>query len=632
MQEPHWTELEGSDRARECLATGEALWCEGASYRSACREALRRYHGTAELGYETSNGQSDQRPLAWGMTRSMVSTVVSRIGALQAPRAQFVTSDAEWGTRRKASKLDDFFDALALQECHPYTSVHDLRIAILQDAALMGRGWAQLSADPEGARIVTERVLPWEVCYDSRDARYGCPREWWRVYPIGRMALAAAYPEHAQQIESAQAATEDGVSDAALDWYASGFSRQDRVQVYECWRVAVGEDEGRHVIGIHGQSGDLLLLDEEWEFEGPPLVSMQWDHAIVGARGLSLADEVRTSEDAVNEHLWRMQNAIRRTSVNTLLAMDGAVIDGDTVDTGIIRYTGAPPQLYSPPPFDASHMQWAQTLWGKAFELTGIGQMAATGERQPGMTSGAAIRASASQQDLRFAWLTRQQGDFIVQWARWGNRLLGKLAADGVDVMARVPGATSMRRVEYRSLELGEDDFLVQVHPVSESKGSPAARLEEAEELLQRGLLTPQQYAAATSGSLDTPYWRKWSTRQEELVDCYIERWMDATPEDVERVRANGGYWDEERGIPMVPTPEMWMDIGAASVQVALSYMEAQMESAPDYVLQYMRTFLAGCDLVAKKIAESAAPPPPPPTEDGPAQGAPGPIHGEPMP
>jgi hypothetical protein len=561
----------------------------------------------------------------------MVSTVVSRIGALQAPRAQFVTSDAEWSTRRKASRLDDFFDALALQECPPYVSVHDLRIAIFQDAALMGRGWAAMCGDEEGARVLTERVLPWEIVYDSRDARYGCPREWWRVYPMSRDALISRYG-HKSEVEQAPSAPDDTVAQSALDWCGQTTLTQERVQVFECWRVSVGEDPGRHCIGIEGGSGPLLLLDEEWEFDSPPLIGMQWDHPIVGARGLSLADEVRTSENAVNEHLLRMQDVIRRTSISQLLAMRGSVGgDEDTVDASITWYDGQPPQLYAPAPFDASHMQWAQTLWGKAFELTGIGQMAATGERQPGMSSGAAIRASASQQDLRFAWLTRQQGDFIVQWARWGNRLLSKMAANGVDAMARIPGQSSMRTVQFRSLELGEDDYLVQVHPVSEAKNSPAARLEEAEELLQRGLLSPQQYAAARSGSLDTPHWRKWATRQEELIDRYIERWLDATPEDAERIKDNGGYWNEERGIPMVPTPDMWMDVGSASVQVALAYMDAQMESAPDYVLQYMRTFLANCDLVAKKLAEAAGPPPEqvPPTADGAGQGAPPPIPGE---
>lgn len=622
MRKEHWSKLEGQERAAEALGVARRLWDESATYRDHCRGILQRYHGTALQRYD-----DEDRELGFGLTRSMVSTVVSRIGALQAPRAQFVTSDAEWSTRRKASRLDDFFDALSLQECQPYSSVHDLRIAVFQDAVMVGRGWAQMSADEAGARIVTERVLPWEVMWDAADARYGCPREWWRCYPIARSSLSAWYPDDAQHIEDAASAPDDGVQDAALDWHGASFANEDRVMVYECWRSSAGQEEGAHLVLLDARGGPVALLDEGWDFSGPPLIGMQWDHPVIGARGLSLSDEVAPIEGAVNEHLWRMQDVIRRTSLNTLLVQESSLVPEQTIDASVVKYVGSEkPELSTPAPFDATHMQWLQSLWGKAFELTGIGQMAATGERQPGMSSGAAIRASATQQDLRFAWLTRQQGDFIVQWAKWGNRLLGKLSEAGVDVVARVAGAKSMRSMQYKSLELGEDDFLVQVHPVSEAKGSPAARLEGAEELLQRGLLTPQQYSLARSGSLDLPYWQKWASRQEELIDSYIDRWLDATPEEAERIKESGGYYDEERGIPMVPVPEHWLDIGGASVQVALAYMEAQMDGAPDYVLGYLRTFLAGCDQVAKEIA--AAQPPPPPTDGGPMQGAPGPTAG----
>ena len=286
------------DAARLGCELAKALWQSNQPYRTLCRRHLERYAGSSlnPQSWHHSFLLGEDLPLVWNLTRSFVGTIVATVGASSDPKIQFVTSDADWKTRRRAQKLDQFIDALSLVACPPFQSVHELRVALLRDAALFGRGTAQVSANVKRKAVVTQRVLPWEVLFDTRDARYGCPTEIVRAYPISRHTLKALIDDRDKDRDNAsEASSQDIESELGLTPSPSRVIR-DQVQVYEIWLMANGEGSpGRHVMLL--KDCPTPLIDDEYTLDVPPLPTIYWDHPIIGGWNQSLADECAPVEE-----------------------------------------------------------------------------------------------------------------------------------------------------------------------------------------------------------------------------------------------------------------------------------------------------------------------------------------------
>lgn len=598
MQNPRWFDYpeNSEDAARLATELAKRLWQQQSPARTLARRHLERYHGASLLpaNWQYAFQLQEDLPLVWNLTRSFVSTVVARVGASSSPKVQFVTSDANWSTRRKAQKLDQFVDALALQAAPPFQSIHELRTALLRDACLFGRGIAQVSADPEAGRVVTERVLPWEYLFDGRDARYNCPSEVARAYPIARHTLQAWFPDRAEDIDAAKdASILDLESELGLVSVPTRVIR-DQVQIYEVWVVAAGPDApGRHIMILDGSLEPLV--DEEYTLESPPFAIIYWDHPLIGGWNQSLADETAPLEDEINRSLLRLSDSARRTALNVVYysgdSVDPKVIE-DTADAVAIQYQGqTPPLLQQAQAINPSMVEWLQLLASKAHDITGISEMAATGAREPGLSSGAAVRAVSAQQSQRFAWLWRQIENWQIQWAKLAIAAVRHIADQDESYLVRWPGAGFLKSIKWKEVDLDEDQFIVQIYAVGQEKNTPADRLQRAEELYQSGVISLQSYEAIVNGSQDTKAETRQQSIQRELINSYIEHWLDATDEQMA-----SGMWDEEKQIKLIPPPIKWLQLNDAVLQVALAYLEAELNGAPDANRQLFLDWLEMAD------------------------------------
>jgi hypothetical protein len=571
--------------------------------RTRVRRHIERYHGAAlsPIDWRANFSLQTDLPLVWNLTRSFVGTVVAQVGASANPKAQFVTSGADWTTRRKAQKLDQFVDALALQPCPPFSSVHDLRTAILRDACLFGRGAAQISADVETGRVITERILPWELLTDTRDARYNSPSEICRAYPMSRRSLHGWFPDRESDIDSAKEATS---IDLEMELGLSPLPvrvMHNQVQVYEIWLMATGPDSpGRHIMVLDGVPEPMI--DEEYSLEYPPFAVIYWDPPIVGGTNHSLADEVAPLEDEINRSLLRLSDSARRTSLSVLLYKEGTldpVILEETRDATCLPFTGdVAPQLTQAQAINPSMVQWIELQKSVANDLSGISEMAQTGNREPGITSGAGVRAVSAQQSKRFAWLWRQVEAWQLMWARLAIHAVRTVADEDPKFAVKWPGKGFLSEIKWANVDLDDDQFVMQIYSTGGDKNTPADRQERAEELFSKGVITAQQYQSLTLGSEDIKAETRQQDIQRELIGKYIDQWLDATDEQLK-----SGYVDESRGKRLVPPPIKWLNLGDATVQVALAYLDAEMADAPDPNLQCFLDWLAMADSVMTQMA-----------------------------
>ena len=616
----HWLELSGKERAEAALSRAREAWNALSGYRSKCKANLQRYEGSIAdggdfRGYQ-QRGEVFRGDIALDVTRSHVATIVARVGALQQPKVQFVTSGAKWDTRRKGAKLDQFFDALFTAPTGKYASAHMLRIDCLRDACLFGAGYAIPVPDTESGRLEFERVFPWRLCWVPEDAMDGAPREVWYKRPVSPRQLIARHGKRRPGIREAINNAEkwdvsDDVRSSRSDAAYSGNSGS-YVTVWEGWVTANPESlddepDGRHVLLISGSNGPVLLVDEEYGLTRQPFATLYWDPPVVGGTGYSLADENAAMEDTLNRMLYRVSDTLDRTSISTVWIPSGSQVKkedmAETLDARVEEFDGPSPPVTVPvSPVSPAHYQWIAFLKDTMFELRGVSQMASTGERQPGVgSSGAAVRAVQAVQSQRFAWLWRQNEQWLVQLARlavYGLRTVSEDRDFSVQAANKF-----LRPLRWSDLDLEDGEFVIQIHPTSESKNTPSDRLERAEELYARGLVSGEAYQAMTSGTLDVQAETERLSIQRQLIESYIERWLDATDDQIQ-----SSWYDEENLIPLLPQPLKFLDLPSALRQVCEAYMQAEADGAPDQIrqlfLQWMRMADAEIQAQENRAAE----------------------------
>jgi hypothetical protein len=144
-------------------------------------------------------------------------------------------------------------------------------------------------------------------------------------------------------------------------------------------------------------------------------------------------------------------------------------------------------------------------------------------------------------------------------------------------------------------VDLEDDRYIIQIYPVGEVKNTPADRLQLIQELNAAGKVSDDALLQ-TIQYLDSAKELESVSRQRELVESYIDQWLDATPET------------EQDGTFRYRPPIPWMpSLPDALVQVAQSYLEAEMDEVPDYNKDFFLRFMQELDLEIQKKEQRAA-------------------------
>ncbi len=635
LSEKRWQRASKDEVGRAVVELCDALENEQKSRKTRCLDALSRYEmrkisGLTAGAYSNTGslnvGDGDTAvPLRWATERSLANTAQAKIAGRQRPKSQFVTSDADWETKRKAQKIDRCVEAACLRPQGAYADFWEVAQRVFLDSCIFPAACAmKFTADTENERPCIDRILPWQIFVDPLEAQNGNPLSLFHVYPYDRDSLAAQYPEFEEEIFRATEYQDE------LTRNVAGTSRvADQIKVREAWRLPISKSiPGRHVVAIDGSgkgsSGGIVLLDEPWERRDFPFIFLRWAWEVLGFGAVSLIEEVMPICDEVNTAIARTQSVVRRTSQSVCIYEEGSVRDEDllTNEDGInIRITpGAQqPNWISPPPLNAQVLEWIQMQDRKSYEISGISQMSATSRKEQGVTAGVAMRTLADMETERFAIVFKKyETACAVEAARQivaCNDEIGE-ANPGYSLSWR--GESALRKYKWNDVKLPEESY--DVYPVSGLKNTPTDRLQLAQELNASGKLSDDALLRVIE-YLDAKQEVDKAGKQRQLIERYIDEWLDATPES----QADGSF-RFKAPIPWMPSLE------DAMVQVAEAYLEAQLDGVPTFNEQFFLTFMQQLDaemtkkgLRAAQIAQgidpgsmdAMAPPPGMPTQPG---------------
>jgi hypothetical protein len=585
--------------AQEVAALVEWIDRDQAPRRQRALDTISLYEGRrinaldpAAYGSAIPYAGQDYERLYMNAGRMIVHGIVAKVAGRLKPKCQMIASGADWPTKLRAKRLEKFVEAQMSQAQGRYRDTWSLALRAFQDACIaIGRGTLKVFADHDEGKVTVERVLPWETFTDARETRSGArpynrfQRSYWQ-----RDTLVARWPEFADQIMTAEATQDFN--------HAPGARRNaESVPVYEAWRLPFGEKKpGRHVICIKG----CVLESDEWLRDEFPFVDVYWTEEFLGDGGTSLLEEIQPSVDEINYTAERMRE-MEKLAGNVYGSYEEGTVDPELLKLNengiwIPRQAGSPPPTFTiPTGFGPSTIQWFELNWSKCFQLSGASEASTTSRKEPGVTSGVALRTVAAIETERFSVQANAYEHMCgVDIPRHIIACTRELAEKDPKFSARWPGKNFLEEIPWKEADLDEDMYVIQPAAVGGVVNTPQDRLQLGQDLFNAGIIGRDAFLRVIEfKDVESEIQRQGT--QYSLVERYIEQWRNATPES------------QEDGTFRYRAPIPFMNHAAAIVQVAEAYMAAELDGAPDFNLHFFVDFMRDCDAQIQKVAAQNA-------------------------
>lgn len=417
--------------------------------------------------------------LSLNVVRNMVGAVTSKIAAKNKPKCTFLPDGGDFEDRENCEKLEKFV-AGVFYEAKLYPKLTQC----FRDCGVFGTTFMHWFEQDD--KVACERVRQVEMVVDDQEAMDGEPRNMFRRKYIDRLVLKHLWASGDTEEDVALAMAIDASKGSSDDQEYAYKTSADQVLVTEGWHLAEGKGvSGRHCIVIDGAT----LLDEEWEGDFPFAV-LRWSEDTEGYFGVGLAEELRGIQQEINTLLMQIQRG------HHLITGHWFVEGGSKVQTqhvnndlaAIVKYTGTMPVYQAPGIISPEVYSHLWKLYEKAFEISGISQLNATGQRPAGLNSGVAQRTYQDIQTERFLEVGQNYEEFVVECARQAIRVAKKI---GGKLKVRSLGKGDVTVIDWSEINL-KDDPTIKVHPTSMIPSTPAGRLEWAQDMINSKVIPPE--------------------------------------------------------------------------------------------------------------------------------------------
>lgn len=560
--------------------------------------------------------------LAFNVVRQAVDTLSAKIGKNQ-PLPTPVTSGGNWLQQRRAREFGKFiegqFDLAGVWRTSP---------TIARDCSLFGTGITHNYRVDD--TIYHDRVLPWEIVVDPREAIYGKPRSIYMRRWVDRYVLAERFPDHQEDIMSSDNPTYDGLE---LGYDDSA----DLVLVVEAWHLpsrvidttGKGEDDetaedashdGRHVIAVSNRT----ILNEPWRKQYFPFTVLRMAEPIVGYFGTGLAKMLTGLQYTINDTASVVQEA-HALSGGYILVEAGSNVQTDKLTNGrgnILNYNGTMPNWVNPPPVHPDTWNFVLSLIPKAFEMSGVSQLSAQSQKPAGIESALALNTFNDFETERFASFAKQFEDYHVdiawQFFDLAEEINKEFGTYKVRTTTRERGQWRLPELDFSNVKLDRNTFTLKVMPTSNLSRKFAGRVQEVQTLANAGWIGPED-AKMLLDFPDLDRWFNLDLASRRIIEASIDKML--TAEDT-----------EDPDVYTYPEPSFNLEL-CRKLGVAM-YLDAKLDNAPDENLQLVLRFVsdatAELDRLKNPPQEAVPPAPPAGPEMAPPAGQPSPDMGVP--
>lgn len=520
------------------------------------------------------NSLNLQNRVTLNVVKACIDTVSSKIGA-EKPRVLFLTEDGNWSKSQRAKDLTKYLDGW-FQEQEAY----DNGAFSFRDSCVFGTGGVKLFEDPSGEQIACERAFIPEIIVDDVEGMYGKPRQLHQKKNMFREVLKDMFGDVSQKEDR----TAIDMATSSMDSHDSE-SSADMIPVIESWHLPSGPDakDGRHVISIENRT----LLDEPWEKPYFPFVFRRWSKRLLGFYGQGLAEELIGIQIEINKLLRVVQETHHLVVRPQVWIEETSRVPDSHINNqvgGVKRYRGQPPHFFTPPGLPPEIYNHIETLYRRAFEITGVSLLSATSQKPAGITAGIALQTLQDVESERFALTEEDNQNFYMQIADRVIDMTAELQKKNKKLMVKTKSKNAMEAIKWSDVALDKKDYILRRYPTNILPSTPAGKLQRIQEMMQAGFLD-QTDAQALLDYPDLKQVTNLKTAPREIVFKFIENMLE--------------------GKPYAP-PEPYFDLTYAKQATQLSYLQAKMGGAPEDRLEALRTFMDDIDTLVDEAKGQA--------------------------
>jgi hypothetical protein len=570
-QDNRWYDKDGKEMAQSLFGYVKTLR-KDQSYRQDENFRHLRLYGNMEAFslrnysfYRAETSSSIVNRVTLNIVQSMIDTVVSKISKNK-PKPDFLTSGGDWALQRRAQKLQQYVDGQMYA-----TDFYSKRVLAIQDSCIFGTGALKMFRDGKDIRL--ERVFIDELAIDEQESLYGEVRQMSQTKMVHKETLKAMFPEHADHIER--------IGSGEISIWASNIPQRygEMIQVIEAWKLPSrpGAKDGKHAIVLD----DVTLFEEDYEKDYFPFLFWRWNVRPIGFWGQGIAEQLTGIQMEINKILRTIQVSMHLVSVPKIFVEASSKIVESHLNNkigGIIKYVGAPPiegKLGSIPPDLFSHLD---RLYARAFEVVGISQLSAMAAKPQGLNSGKALREYNDIESERFMSVAQRDEDTVCQAAKMYIDLAKEIHAEFGEYKVKTKGARSLEVLDWADVDMEEDQYIMQVFPVSALSKTPAGRLQDIQELMSAGLIGREDGMKL----LDFP----------DLQQFY--NFNNAGLENIERTIE----MMIDKGEYQTPEPYQNLQLGIQKMQQA--YLMYKNANAPEERLELFRRWIEDAQSIMK--------------------------------
>ena len=504
--------------------------------------------------------------------QSLIDTVVSKI-TKNKPKATFLTSGGDFSLQRKAKKLTKFVEGI-----YSYTDFYQTAAMAFQDACIFGSGCIKIYI--EEGEIKAERVIIDEIKVDDIESYYGKPRQIHQVKYVEKSVLKAMFPDFELQIDSAS------YPDAQS--YGQSATAKDMIKVIESWHLKSGpnSDDGKHTICI----SSATLFEEKYDKDYYPFVFFRWGERPVGFFGQGLCEQLQGIQLEINKILRTIQVSMHLVSVPKLLVEASSKIVSSHLNNrigGVIKYAGTPPQ-YAPlggiPPELFAHLD---RLYQRAYEISGVSQLAAQSLKPAGLDSGKALREFNDIETERFMSVGKRYEKAFMEAAEIIIDMAKDLYESEGDYKVKAKDGKFVETISWKDVNMDADKYMMEIFPTSALSSTPAARLADVQDLLSAGFISKEEALKL----LDFPdleaslnLLNADSTNLEKILETMMDK---------------GEYFP----------PEPYQNLENAIRKTQQAYLMFKVQGAPEDRLELLRQYMEDAQNLLMRAQEKAPSP-----------------------
>jgi hypothetical protein len=516
----YWWESKGSDRAKKIAGIVEYIDNEQAYKRDANLRFMRLYGSVPILGLNTthySRVASSALPAeryTFNVIRSSIDTLTNKI-AKNKIKVSYLTDGGVQSAQRRAKQLQKYSAGMFKR-----TKAREHMIDAFRDALVSGNGWVKVYSH-EG-RVMCERVFFDFIKWDDRDAENGKPSSLFQVRIVKRDIAARMFPNKREEIMQCPSVYTRDQGSQFTQYLA------DSIYLYEAWHLPSlpGEKDGVHTICTENAE----LTSDRWTRSNFPFLHLQFSKRLIGFGGTSMTELLASSQLELNRTMAKIQQAMNLSAPKVIVQAGANAVKSKIDNTvgGILEVQDAASVQYiAPQPIDQSFFLHKQSIIQEGYDQAGISQLAAQSKKPDGLDSGKALREFNDIESERFMMLGQQWEEAHVQLMDLMIQEQKELYEAGTDSSEKVDAGSFIESINWSDVDMDRDSFVIKAFPTSYLSSTPAGRLTDVKDLMQLGIITDPQQAAALLDFPDLDQFYKGKNAVHDFVGYVLERITD---------------------------------------------------------------------------------------------------------